>query len=103
MIAHRLSTIKNCNRIFFEGSTRRLAFNIGGAHLLDDVDEDAWRRGSKDIGLGERYALERIGDMSGRVRKVLDLSAAELIDQGFPQAKEIAKAIKAKGGMSLKK
>lgn len=77
-----------------------MAFYIGGALLLDDVTEDAFRQAARDVGLGERMAMRRFDEMCRRFKPALHESAEELIAAGYNKAAELEARILQSGGIA---
>ena len=84
----------------YRQSTREMAFYIGGALLLDDVTEDAFRQAARDVGLGERMAMRRFDEMCRRFKPALHESAEELIAAGYDKAAELEGRILQSGGIA---
>jgi serine/threonine-protein kinase HipA len=84
----------------YRQSTREMAFYIGGALLLDDVTEDAFRQAARDVGLGERMAMRRFDEMCRRFKPALHESAEELIAAGYNKAAELEARILQSGGIA---
>ena len=84
----------------YRQSTRGLAFYIGGALLLDDVTEDAFRQAARDVGLGERMAMRRFDEMCRRFKPALHESAEELIAAGYNKAADLEGRILQSGGIA---
>ncbi len=85
--------------VVYERSTRDMAFGIGGAFSLDDLNRDSFRRAAGEIGLGEGMAMRRFDAMAGRFRAALRESAEELRNAGYPKAAEIESRILENGGI----
>lgn len=83
----------------YEQSTREMAFRIGGASLLEEIDREAFRLAAREAGLGERMALRRFDTLCEGFEKALRISAEELATQGFAKAPELAERILATGGI----
>ena len=77
----------------YETSTRDLSIRIGGAATIDEVNADAFRAAAKEIGLGGKIALQRVGEMKERFLPALKESAEALADTGFPKAMELSDRI----------
>ena len=83
----------------YEQSTREMAFRIGGASLLEEIDREAFRLAAREAGLGERMALRRFDALCDRFEEALRNSAEELASQGFSKASKLAERILATGGI----
>ena len=77
----------------YEQSTRDMAFWIGGVLSLDDISEGSFRALAKEVGLGERMALNHFYSMRDRFKFALHESAVELSQAGYPKAAEIEQRI----------
>ncbi|MBR6897544.1 MAG: HipA domain-containing protein [Lachnospiraceae bacterium] len=84
----------------YESSTRDMAFYIGGVCSLDEIDEAAFERAAKEIGIGARMAMNRFADIRKRLVPALNEAANELAASGFVRAQEIARRILATGGIA---
>jgi Uncharacterized protein related to capsule biosynthesis enzymes len=84
----------------YRQSTREMALFIGGAQLLDDVTEDAFRQAARDAGLGERMAMRRFDEMCRRFKPALHKSAEELIASGYNKAADLETRILQSGGIA---
>lgn len=82
----------------YEQSTRDMAFWIGDALSIDDITEASFRTLAKEVGLGERMAMNRFNSMCSRYKSALHESATELAEAGYPKAEEIEKRILMTGG-----
>ena len=76
-----------------------MAFRIGGAALLEEIDREAFRLAAREAGLGERMALRRFDALCDRFEEALRNSAEELASQGFSKASKLAERILATGGI----
>ena len=85
--------------VIYDGTTRNMAFNIGGVYSIDEIDRTAWERAALDVGLGKKYALERYDWLKGSMGKALSESTKELMDQGLTSAKATERKIRARGGI----
>ncbi|MBQ6622430.1 MAG: type II toxin-antitoxin system HipA family toxin [Mogibacterium sp.] len=79
--------------VVYEQSTREMAFRIGGAKSIDEIDEEAFRRAAGEAGLGERMALSRFRTMCERFEPALARSAEELSEAGYLKAIELKESI----------
>ncbi len=84
----------------YEQSTREMAFRIGGAHAIDDITVDSFRKAAREVGLGERMAVRRVELMCKQFRTALEESANELVAAGYPKAAEIKARILQTGGIA---
>ncbi|MBO4359903.1 MAG: hypothetical protein J5822_03385 [Eubacteriaceae bacterium] len=75
-----------------------MAFCIGGARSIDDIDADAFRRAASEAGIGERVAMRRFDAMAGMFADALSASAEELFDMGYPGVRDIRDRILRFGG-----
>ena len=87
----------------YEQSTREMSLFIGGTLSLDELSREAFRRASREIGLGERMAMRRFDTMRGHFRSALHQSALELTEEGFPKALAIEQRILETGGIRHEK
>lgn len=81
----------------YEMSTRNLAFHIGDAATIDEVDLTSFRTAAKEIGLGEKIAMRHVSEMTERFLPALKASAEELAAEGYFKAAEFADQIKENG------
>ncbi len=68
-----------------------MAINIGGKYSIDELDEEAWVRAAKDVGIGKGFALDRIQYLTARLKPALKEAAEELEAAGLPSARKIAR------------
>ena len=85
--------------VVYEQSTRDMAFSVGGVRSIDDVDEDAFRRASKEVGLGERIAMTRYAQMCSRFSEALSSGAEALAEEGYDHVFEMKERILNSGGI----
>ena len=85
--------------VVYEQSTRDMAFSIGGVYSVDKIDEEAFRRAAKEIGLGERIAMRKFHDMCERFSPALSFCAEKLSEEGYDKAYEMKKRILKNGGI----
>ena len=83
----------------YDQSTREMAFSIGGAYSIDEIERGHFSKAAKEAGLGEKMAMKRFDDMCGRFKKALKASADELVTAGYPKASEIHDRILESGGI----
>ncbi len=83
----------------YEQSTREMAFRIGGASSLEEIDREAFRLAAREAGLGERMALRRFDALCEGFEDALRSSAEELAAQGISKAPELAERILTTGGV----
>ncbi len=89
--------------VVYGETVRDMAFGIGGVYRLEDLDLAAWRREARKIGLGEKYALDRVEHLSNGFRKAIKESAEELADSGFENAVNLSRKILRKAANKTKK
>lgn len=85
--------------VVYEQSTRDMAFSIGGAASIDDMDRESFRKAAKEVGLGERMALGRLREMCDRFIPALSAGAEKLAAEGYENAFDIKERILQKGGI----
>jgi len=85
--------------VVYEQSTRDMAFSVGGVRSIDDVDEDAFRRAAKEVGLGERIAMTRYAQMCSRFSEALSSGAEALAEEGYDHVFEMKERILNSGGI----
>ena len=73
---------------------------IGDAVMVDDVNEDSFRKAAHEIGLGEKLALKRLSAMREKFEAALNATAEELAIQGFSNALQLRDQILLTGGCS---
>ena len=81
----------------YEMSTRNLAFHIGDATTIDEIDKESFRAAAKEIGLGEKLAMRHVSELAERFLPALKESAEELSEEGYPKASEFAEKIRENG------
>ena len=65
---------------------------------IDGITERSFRALAKEVGLGERMAMNRFYSMCSRIKTALHESATELTQAGYPKASEIEERILMTGG-----
>lgn len=60
-----------------------MSFAIGGEYNIEKIDRSTFKAAAKEVGLGEKLALSRFDDLSGRFEKALDEASQRLSDTGF--------------------
>lgn len=83
----------------YEQSTRDMACYLGSELSLDRLSRDSFRAAARDVGLGERMALQRFDALCERFPAALHESAAELAAQGFAKASELEQRVLQTGGV----
>ena len=81
-----------CTTIY-ENSTRKMSFNIGGKTDINDISESSFRELAASVGLGEKIAMDRFGNILNHFESSLRASAKELSDMGFKGAESLADKI----------
>lgn len=76
--------------LIYENSTDEMAFRIGDASRIHEITRDSFRREAKEIGIGEKIAMNHLDKMASGFEKSLRESCEELCRQGFDEAEEIA-------------
>lgn len=84
----------------YEQSTRDMAFSLGGAVSIDEIDRDAFRSAAKEAGLGERMAMDRLARLQKAFIPALTKATEELTSQGYSNAKELKNRILESGGIN---
>ena len=84
----------------YEGQIRQLAFRIGDALTLDDINEEDFRKAAKETGLGERMAMKHYEDMKNRLPGALASCADRLAEEGYEGVYEIKDRILKYGSLS---
>lgn len=87
--------------LVYEQSTRNMAFAVGGARAIEDVDTLAWATAAKEAGLGEKMAVGRVLQMSARFSEALDSATRDLEAAGFNKAPELRDRIRETGGIRI--
>ena len=86
----------------YDESTREMAFSIGGACSLDEIDRDCFRRAASEAGLGEKMAMRRLRNMAGKFRQALHKAAEELSASGYTGAPDLeSRILSSSPGMHL--
>lgn len=83
----------------YEQSTKEMALYIGDALSIDDISRDSFRIAAKEIGLGDRIAMNHFDDMCKRFCPALHEAAAGLSATGFSNAAQIEARILESGGI----
>jgi serine/threonine-protein kinase HipA len=83
----------------YEQSTKEMALYIGDALSIDDISRDSFRIAAREIGLGDRMAMNHFDDMCKRFCPALHEAAAGLSATGFSNAAQIEARILESGGI----
>lgn len=84
----------------YEGSTRDMAFHIGGEYSIDRIKEKNFLYAAKEIGLGHKIAMKYFEEMCNSFENALNEAAYALKQSGFDKAAEIREKILFTGGIS---
>ena len=79
--------------VIYEQSTREMSFSIGYAYLIEEINEEHFRRAAKDAGLGEKIAIKHFRNMRDHFKTALHASAAELTEAGYAVALELEERV----------
>ena len=71
---------------------------IGNALVVDEITEASFREAAAEIHIGERFAAGRFALICNHFREALRDAASELMDAGFPKAKEMEERVLRTGG-----
>ena len=82
--------------LVYEGSTRNMAFAIGGEYNIEKISRDHFCKAAKEIGISERIALQQFDMIKSNFTMALDAAADELIESGFLKVKDIKQKIKSR-------
>ena len=69
-----------CTRIY-RGSTRDMAFHIGGKYRLEEIGIPEWKKAAEEIGIEPSVAIDRIEDMQGQLPNAIKEAADALCDK----------------------
>lgn len=84
----------------YKASTRDMAFRIGTAYSIDEINESAFRAAAKEVGLGTTIAMQHFAQMRKRFPAALHEAAELLAEQGFKKALSLEKSILESGGIA---
>ena len=87
----------------YEGSTRDMAFSIGGEIELERIGREAFAEEARNVGIGARMALTRFDRMTSGFPAALEKAAAHLEMNGFKGAGVLRGEIMKKGGIARSK
>lgn len=85
--------------LVYENTSRDMAFSIGGELSINRVSEESFVKAAKEVGLGERMAMNRFKNMQKIFPDALEQSAAELFAAGYSKARGIKEEILQHGGI----
>ena len=83
----------------YKSSTRDMSFRIGGRLSVDEIGRSAFQDAAREVGLGQRIAMQHFDALADRFEAALQQTAAELTEQGYHQAAAIAQEIMSTGGI----
>jgi HipA N-terminal domain len=73
--------------------TKEMSFSIGGVYAIDEITRESFQAAAKEVGFGERMALERFDKLAAKLEEALTKAAGELNRMGFPYAEDIKNRI----------
>ena len=83
----------------YKSSTRDMSFRIGGRISIDEINRAAFAEAAREVGLGQRIALQRFDAMADKFESALRQSAYELAEAGYLSAIPIMKRVLETGGI----
>ena len=83
----------------YNSSTRDMSFRIGGRLSVDEMGRSTFLDAAREVGLGQRIAMQHYDALADCFEAALHQTAAELTEQGYVQADAIAKKILSTGGI----
>ena len=82
----------------YEGSSRDMAFHIGGEYRIDRITRDSFGNAAKEVGLGQKLAMTRFDEMCSRFEAALSEAAGMLTGIGSQKAAQFQEKILQTGG-----
>ena len=82
----------------YEGSSRDMAFHIGGEYRIDRITRDSFGNAAKEVGLGQKLAMTRFDEMCSRFEAALSEAAGMLTGIGSQKAAQFQEKILHTGG-----
>ncbi len=83
----------------YKTSTRDMSFRIGGRISIDEINRVSFADAAKEIGIGQRMALQRFDALADKFEQALRQSAAELSEAGYESTESIMEKILETGGI----
>lgn len=81
-------------------ASKALSVRIGRAARIEEVTEADFELAAREAGLGVRMAMARYRELASRFTPALRESAETLAEEGYAEAKEIARRILETGGIA---
>lgn len=66
---------------------------------MDEIGRSAFQDAAREVGLGQRIAMQHFDALADRFEAALQQTAAELTEQGYHPAAAIAQEIMSTGGI----
>ena len=73
----------------YETSATDMAFRIGDAYDINEINRDSFKLAAKECGLGEKLAMNHFDKMNEQFDSAIYIATEKLVDQGFLKAEEL--------------
>ena len=86
--------------VIYPGSSREMAIGIGGERNIDHMKREHFDRAAADAGLSKKMALKHFDALADGFEKALNEMSIQLMEEGYPKARDIREQILKEGGYS---
>lgn len=77
-----------------------MAIGIGGERNIDHMKREHFARAAADAGLSKKMALKHFDALADGFEKALNEMSIQLMEEGYPKARDIREQILKAGGYS---
>lgn len=79
--------------VIYPGSSREMAIGIAGERNIDLITREHFSNAASDAGLSKKIALKHFDTFADGFEKALDEMSVQLVEAGYPKAKDIKEQI----------
>lgn len=86
--------------VIYQGSSREMAIGIDGERNIDRITREHFSNAATDAGLSKKIALKHFDKLVDGFERALSETAVQLVEAGYPKAKDIKEQILRNSGYS---